>query len=151
MNNEHLAVYAAFLCIVWIGGCGCGVTGSGVELTTIIDILAGCKRVCWAQFFEIFGWSRESWWESRWRNCWNAGWHLPLLGWASIQSVEADKPSPLTWIHWIRPCVPWSKVIVSAEHTSVLLFICMIIYVGNVMAKRLDEKGTTFIHHHIGR
>ena len=65
MNHEHFAALVAVACIAWLSTCTCF---GGIEITTLIDILAGCQRVCWPNICGFFGFhrSRESWWQKRW-------------------------------------------------------------------------------------
>ncbi len=70
MDPEYLAVYVAIACAVWVASCGC--CRNGIEPTAVIDVLAGCKSICWDPA-RWFGWNRGGWWNIGGAGGWGGG------------------------------------------------------------------------------
>ena len=147
MNHEYTAAYIAFACIAWLSVCSC--SGNGIELTALIDILAGCKSSCLFSYCPSFGfnWGCDSWWQKRWRSwglaagscgSWITGWHFP---WMFGHTETIEEPivfNPPIFLPSLAPVLLTGRYVIS------LLLACFIIFASNIVAKKLNEQGEEF-------
>ena len=129
MDPEYFALYAAIACAVSVAACGC--CGNGIDPTAIIDVLAGCKSICWDPA-RWFGWNRGGWWNFGWACGWgSASWKLPSWCWWTSEVVA----EPAIWIGFLDPLV------IVGKYVPLVILGSFLIYASNFLLKMLHESG----------
>ena len=141
MSQENFAAYVTIACAVYVASCGC--FSNEFDIFSVIDVLAGCKKMCWSEWFPTFGiLSGGSGKPTRWWPVWcSFGPWFNWMRWPFFRWHDEPEVHMEPWLFSIILTRVWEPIAIVLTYAPALIVASFFIHVANNWTKMLRDMG----------